>query len=156
MDIEAATDAIHEAETTRKAGKFAQTSSPAQIAYQISRRPFLPGEDDPWVDGEREKLGTVFIRSCECLADCYIWHGEPSLAIEAAKLVVAREPFRETGYQLLMRAHSAAGNRAEALWVYEKCRKLIRDELGVDPSPATREVYLRVLKSAKIETGRRP
>ena len=149
VDVEAAASAIHEAEAARKAKKMAQSFSPAQIAFQISRRPFLAGGEGPWVDGEREKLGTFFVRSCECLADCYIWNGEPSRAIEVSQLVVAREPFRETAYQLLMRAHAAAGNRAEALWVYEKCRKLIADELGADPSPATKAVYLQVLKSAK-------
>lgn len=149
VDVEAAAGAIHEAEVARKAKKPAKSFTPAQIAYQISRRPFLPGEEGPWVDGEREKLGTIFVRSCESLADCYIWNGEPSRAIEVAKLVVAREPFRETAYQLLMRAHAAAGNRAEALWVYEKCRKLIAEELGADPSPATKAVYLQVLNSVK-------
>lgn len=149
VDVEAAADAIHEAEVARKGRKWARVFGPAHVAYQISRRPFLPGEDSPWIDGEREKLRTTFVRSCECLADCYISNGEPSLAVESAKEVVAREPFRETGYQLLMRAHAAAGNRAEALWVYERCRKLISEELGADPAPETKAVYLKVLKGAK-------
>ncbi len=67
--------------------------------------------------------------------------------MEAARDAVMLEPFRETAYQLLMRAHAAAGNTAEALWVYERCRKLISEELGVDPSRQTREVYRQVLQS---------
>jgi DNA-binding SARP family transcriptional activator len=57
------------------------------------------------------------------------------------------EPLRERGYQLLMRAHAAAGNRAEALWTYEQCRRLLVEELGVDPSAATKAVHLEILQS---------
>ena len=67
--------------------------------------------------------------------------------IEAARDAVEAEPFRETGHQLLMRAHAAAGNTAEALRAYERCRRLVADELGVDPSPATRTVYEQILAS---------
>ena len=44
---------------------------------------------------------------------------------------------RETGWQRLMRALAAAGNRAEALRAYAQCKKLLADELGVAPSPET-------------------
>jgi DNA-binding SARP family transcriptional activator len=39
------------------------------------------------------------------------------------------------------------GNRAEALRVYECCRNLLSDELGVPPSPQTEAVYLDILRS---------
>ena len=149
VDYEAAADGLHEAETARRAGKKAMPTGygHAHVAYQIARRPFLPGEKGPWVDERQEKLRTIFVRSCECLAEFYIWNGEPALGVDVAKLVVAREPFRETGYQLLMRAYAAVGNRAEALLVYERCRKLIAQELGADPSAETKAVHRRLLGS---------
>jgi DNA-binding SARP family transcriptional activator len=147
VDLEAAPDSIHEAEGFLKEKKQREAWAAAQVAYHISRRPFLANEAGAWVDEQRERLRTVFARACECLAETYIWNGEPSIAVDVAKEVVAIHPFRETGYQLLMRAHAAAGNRAEALWVYERCRKLISEELGVAPSAETHAVYLKVLHS---------
>jgi len=147
IDIEAAADSLHDAEVLIKTGKRREAYGPAQVAYHIARRPFLSGENGDWVEQHREKLRTIHIRTCECLAEVYLANGEPSLAAEAAKEVVAVQPYRETAYRLLMDAHLAAGNRAEALWVYERCRKLILEELGVAPSPETHAVYLRVLKS---------
>jgi DNA-binding SARP family transcriptional activator len=44
---------------------------------------------------------------------------------------------------------AAAGNRAEALRVYSKCRKLFRDELGATPSPQTEAVFLQILRAAE-------
>jgi DNA-binding SARP family transcriptional activator len=43
--------------------------------------------------------------------------------------------------------HAAAGDRAEALRVFAKCRELLRDELGVSPSPQTEAVYLKILRA---------
>ena len=56
---------------------------------------------------------------------------------------------RKIGPELLMRAHAAAGNRAEALWVYECCRKLISDELGVTPSAETSAAHVDILHGSK-------
>jgi hypothetical protein len=50
-------------------------------------------------------------------------------------------------FALLMRTHAAEGNTAEALRVYERCRKVIADELGVDPSPDTKALHASVLRS---------
>jgi len=49
--------------------------------------------------------------------------------------------------QALMRAHAAAGNRAEALRVYANCRRLFRDELGAEPSEQTASVFVSILRS---------
>ena len=44
-----------------------------------------------------------------------------------------------------MRLHLLNGDRAAALRVYHTCATLLREELGVDPSPATEEIYQRLL-----------
>ena len=55
-------------------------------------------------------------------------------------------PFRESGHRLLMRSLAAEGNTAEALRVYEHLRCLLRDELGVTPSPPTQELHQELLQ----------
>ena len=55
------------------------------------------------------------------------------------------EPFRESGYRRLMEAYAAAGDRAESLRVYERCRRLLADELGAYPSPETEAAYRALL-----------
>lgn len=147
LDVDAASHGIHDAEGQLKAGKWREAWSSAQVAYHVTRRPFLPGEEGPWVEEQRDRLLTIFVRACECLADTYIRNSEPLIAVDVANEVVKALPFRETGYQALMRAHAAAGNRADALWVYERCRKIISEELGVAPSPETNAVYMSVLRS---------
>jgi DNA-binding SARP family transcriptional activator len=67
--------------------------------------------------------------------------GDPAWLIE-------RAPFRESGYRLLMEAKAARGNVAEALHAYERLRVLLREELGVAPSPVVQAVHRRLLQSA--------
>lgn len=147
VDHEAAADAIHEAESALQAGDPARAYGPSAVAHHIARRPFLPGEDAPWIDRRRDKLGSMLVRALECRSEVYLWNGEHALAVEAARDAVALRPFRESAYRLLMRGHAAAGNGAEALRVYERCRALISEELGVDPSPQTKAVHAEVLGS---------
>jgi len=113
----------------------------------IAGRPFLTGEESPWVANRRAALRDVRVRALECRAAVGLDKGLFALAARDAELVLELEPFRETAYQLLMRAHAGAGNPAEALRVYERCRTLIGDELGVEPSPQTEAMYLDILRS---------
>ena len=115
--------------------------------HHIARRPFLPDEEGRWFERRREKLASILVRALECRAEVYLWNRECTLAVEAARDVVALRPFRESGYRLLMRAHAASGNGAEALRVYERCRTLISEELGVNPSPETKAVHADVLRA---------
>jgi SARP family transcriptional regulator, regulator of embCAB operon len=147
IDHDVAADSIHEAEAALRAGDPARAYGPSAVAHHIARRPFLPGEYGRWVEQRRDKLTSILVRALECRAEVYLWNGEHPLAVEAARDALVVEPFRETAWQLLMRAHAAAGNTAEALRAYERCRSLIADELGVNPSPQTKAVHAELLAS---------
>ena len=54
-------------------------------------------------------------------------------------------PYRETGHRILMEALERRGNVAEALRAYERLRVLLREELGIAPSPTLQAVHRRLL-----------
>jgi SARP family transcriptional regulator, regulator of embCAB operon len=145
IDREAAAEAIDEAEALVRAGETKRAWAPSNIAAIAARRPFLPGEEGEWIERERRRLHAILVRALDCLVD--IWHAneEPALAVEAARESITLEPFRETGYQRLIRLHKALGNRAEALRVYEECRRLLACELGAEPSADTEALFLELL-----------
>ena len=75
----------------------------------------------------------------------------PLEAANWAEQTIALAPFRETGYRRLMEAHAAAGNRAEALRVYERAdgfsRRSSAPTLRRRPSRSTASFWRRLLRS---------
>lgn len=148
IDVDAAVDAVVRAEAALVAGDLSEARSQAAAAAALARRSFLPGEEGLWVEEKRRDLREVLVRSLECLRDASLGAGEVAEAIRHADEVTELEPFRESGYRRLMVAHTAAGNPAEALRVYERCRRFLVDELGAYPSAETEAAYLELLRSS--------
>jgi hypothetical protein len=67
---------------------------------------------------------------------------------------LALEPFSERATRLLMRAHADVGELSLALREYERCRTLLSEELGIDPSRQTRDVHLALLRSQRMVPAR--
>jgi DNA-binding SARP family transcriptional activator len=148
IDVESAADALHRAEALAGQRRTDEAVGWALATRAIASRPFVEGANGPWVERRRAWLRDLYLRSLEVLADAWIRRGDHVLASADAEEALRSEPFRESLYRLLMRAHAGAGNRAEALRAYERCARLLADELGVDPTPETEAIYLEILRSA--------
>jgi DNA-binding SARP family transcriptional activator len=149
IDVEHARTAIDQAEGALRRDAPQEAWSDANVAAAIASQSFLPDEQQPWVQQQREMIARVLRRALLVLSVVSTRTGEYELGIQHAADALAAEPFDEIACQALMRAHAAAGNRAEALRVYSKCRKLFRDELGATPSPQTEAVFLQILRAAE-------
>jgi DNA-binding SARP family transcriptional activator len=147
LDVEAARETVHRAESVIVQGDFHRAWGPSQVAMFVSRRVFLPGTEAVWIDEERAALGAVHLRALESYAQAGLGIGgtELAAAVRAGRELVRLEPFRETGYRILMSALAAEGNQAEALVVYDGLRRLLREELGTAPSAPTQELHRRLL-----------
>ena len=150
VDVEAALEGAHRAESAIAEGRWAQAWGPAGIAYHIATRPFLIGLEAPWIDRWRRRLEEVRLRGLECFAAAGLGLGGPALAQaeERARTLTELAPYRETGHCILMEALERRGNVAEALRAYEQLRILLREELGIAPSPTLQAVHRRLLQSA--------
>jgi SARP family transcriptional regulator, regulator of embCAB operon len=150
VDIEAAAEGIHRAETHAARGEWAEAWGPAGVAYHVSSRPLLQGHDARWLDEWRRRLEDIRLRGLECLAMARLELGGPALmqAEGCARQLIELAPYRETGHRILMEALERQGNVAEALRAYERLRVLLRDELGVEPSASVQRVYRRLLGEA--------
>ena len=153
VDVEAALEGAHRAESCIAEGRWAEAWGPAGIAYHVATRPFLTGLEAPWIDEWRRRLEEVRLRGLECFAASALGLGGPALAQaeQRARMLTELAPYRETAYGILMEALERRGNVAEALRAYEQLRVLLREELGVAPSPAVQGVHRRLLRSADEE-----
>src|SRR5207244_11099218 len=122
IDVEAATDAVHRAESAVAQGEVHRAWGPAQVALSASGRPFLSDEDAPWIAAERMLLADLNLRALEAYAGAALGIGgtELAAAVRAGRELTRREPYRESGWRLLMQAPAAGGNPAEALRADER------------------------------------
>ena len=147
VDLEAAADGLHRAESAAARGAWPDVWGPARVAQHVALRGFLPGEDAPWVREVRHRVEGLYLRALELAAQSSLAIGGSELATaeRSARTLVEKAPYRESGHRYLMEVLDAQGNRAEALQVYERLRTLLREELGSAPSPATQELHRGLL-----------
>jgi DNA-binding SARP family transcriptional activator len=112
----------------------------------------LPGWYDDWVQEEREWLRQTRLHALEALARRLSTSGRHADAIQAALAAIRLEPLRETAHRSLIEIHLAEGNWSEASCQFQRYRKSLREELGVEPSDSIR---LLLEKRPRPATGRR-
>jgi DNA-binding SARP family transcriptional activator len=90
--------------------------------------------DEEWLTAERERFRQLRLHSLEALSEHLISAGWYGAAVETAIGAIQADPYRESAYLLLVRAHLAEGNQFEARRQYSIYRSLMRTELGLEPS----------------------
>ena len=98
-----------------------------------------------WLQTERERLRERFFNALLQAAELYAEAGHYADAITNCRRLLASDEVRENAYQALMRYQAESGDSAGALLTYERCRALLSDELGADPSPMTQQLHQRIL-----------
>ena len=147
IDLEAATEALHRAESAIAREAWEEAWGPARVPQHVCARGFLPGEDAPWIDELRRRVEDVYLRSLELVARAGVGIGGAELdtAERAARRLVELAPYRESGYRALMETLARRGNSAEALVVYDALRTRLREELGTAPSAPTQQLHRKLL-----------
>lgn len=156
VDVEAAFEALHRAESHVANGEWAEAWGPSGVAYHIASRPLLEGHDRAWLDDwRRRRLADARVRGLESFAAARLGLGGPTLpqAVDCARMLIELAPFRETAHRILIEALAQSGNVAEALRAYDRLRITLRDELGIAPSPAVQSVYRRLLGETPTSTA---
>ena len=113
----------------------------------------LLGCYDDWIVSERERLSQVFAGMLEQLIQLCERQRDYSLAIRYAERLRRYDPLHEATYRHLMRLHTLNGERARGLRIFHTCVTTLKRELDVDPSPATRETYARLIEGARSSTS---
>ncbi|MBZ9961356.1 alpha/beta hydrolase [Mesorhizobium sp. BR1-1-14] len=131
-------------ELDSKVFEHACNVGPLDEAADIYKGDYLGGfslpdcpEFDEWVFFRREALRSRLVQTLERTIEAKIAGGEPRSAVVHATRLAALDPLSESAHRHLIRAHLAAGDRAAAERQAESCVRLLRDELGVAPDPAT-------------------
>jgi DNA-binding SARP family transcriptional activator/tetratricopeptide (TPR) repeat protein len=150
IDLEAASSELGRALQALERADARVAWALAQVPLNIASRGLLPGTQARWLEPPRRDLEDTRLQALEVIGRAGLGLGGSQLASveRAARGLIDAEPYRESGYVLLMEALAARGNVAEAVRVFERLRTLLRDELGTAPSPNAIEAHERLLRPA--------
>ncbi|MET9464394.1 BTAD domain-containing putative transcriptional regulator [Streptomyces sp. NPDC006544] len=107
----------------------------------------LAGVPGPHAETERTRLAEWRLQLLETRLDLDLELGHHAEAVSELTALTAAHPLRERLRELLMLALYRSGRQAEALAVYADTRRLLADELGVDPCPELSDLQQRILRA---------
>ena len=100
----------------------------------------LEGWYEDWALAEREVFHQLRLHALEALCRHLVSAGNMAQAVEAGLAAVNCEPLRESAQRELIKAFVAEGNSVTALRQYQAYSRLLRSELGVEPSRELKEI----------------
>jgi DNA-binding SARP family transcriptional activator len=116
-----------------------------QEAAALYKGAVLPDCTAEWIEADRERLRQRAREVLTRLVALLEQDRAFSEAIAHAQHLLRVEPLDEEAWCALMRCHARRGERATALHLYQQCAALLKQELGVQPSAATRITYREIL-----------
>jgi DNA-binding SARP family transcriptional activator len=152
-DFESAVARADQAERAREPASLREALEQAVALYQGDLMPSCYGD---WIQEQREALSTVFAEALERLVLLAESQRDYQGAIRHAQHLLRHDPLHEATYRRLMRLFALSGDRAGALHTYHTCATTLQRELGVEPSPATREAYERLLRTDALPSPALP
>ncbi|MBK9055183.1 MAG: protein kinase [Chloroflexi bacterium] len=99
---------------------------------------------EDWLIAQRTHWRELALNALHQLTDWHLQQRHHPQAISTANRLLALDPWREEAHRQLITALARNGQRAAALKQYETCRRLLDEELGLEPSAATRHLAERL------------
>lgn len=112
--------------------------------------------DESWALAERNRLSELRLRSLEDRVEAELALANHRAIIAEVGELVARHPRRERLRGQLMLALYRSGRQSDALQVYEDGRRLLADELGLEPAPELRRLQTAILRQELEVAAPRP
>ena len=101
--------------------------------------------DVPFVEITTARLEELRVSAAETLADAHARRGRADGDVALLEELATLDPLRESLALRLVTALYAAGRQADALAAFERCRRSLAEQLGIDPAPPLRQAYAAVL-----------
>src|SRR5436190_3356541 len=142
VDAARAVGALHRARELRAAGRLADASAVAREALDLWRGPPLADlQDNGWAGDELRRLEDMRLSLLEEEFDSRLALGVSPGLVEELEAACASAPLRERLHAQLVLALGMSGRRTDALLEYDRIRRRLSEELGIEPGTVLREAH---------------
>lgn len=133
-----------------------------ELAVTLYKGDFLDGfsinEDsfETWARDKQKNLSELAIQKMTSL--CYFWmsFGDLDKSITISINILVVDPLHESSHQTLMRLYTLIGRRESAIKQYQECKKVLMDELNVEPQVETSELYKNIINKEPLISSAKP
>ncbi|MFF3752616.1 BTAD domain-containing putative transcriptional regulator [Streptomyces sp. NPDC002018] len=136
-----------EAESARRSGAAGRVVAELRAALDLFPGTPLAGLPGPYAERQRDALDRMRSSARNALLQAELDRGGHAFVVDELTALVADRPFDERLREMQMVALYRCGRQAEALSAYQEARRVLADELGVDPGVGLRTLHERVLKA---------
>lgn len=156
VDWDEAARHVADARAALDAGRAREAVTAAETARALFGGQPLAGWVSTTADATRQRARELQALAAVLQARALVQCDRADSAVDVLRQQTASDPLDEPAHVALMEALAAAGRPGEALSVYDELRRRLADELGVDPSPAARELFARLLDGTAVPVAPAP
>ncbi|WP_183408304.1 ATP-binding protein [Nocardioides pocheonensis] len=147
LDLDELGVVVAEAERRHREGKPTGAVAAARIALALVRGPIPPPTTDAeWVRADHAAAEQLVRRARRVAASAMLDTDDWLDALDLAAADARADPYDEDAVRLVMRANALGGRPAIALAAYADLRKVLAEDLGSDPAPATAALHETILR----------
>jgi len=146
IDAEEFEQWIVEAEKAKREKDAARQRAILESAHKIYRGEFMLGVYENWAEERRQFYTEQSARVVAALAKLSLSEKLWADALRYAGEALAGDPFREDMHRLMMKAFAAQGKPASVKQHFERMKKALRTELGIEPAEETKRLYVELIK----------
>ncbi|MEV5483731.1 MULTISPECIES: AfsR/SARP family transcriptional regulator [Streptomyces] len=147
LDHDRAEQYAAEAEKAKASGDRGRARELLESALALWDGEPLAGLAGPYAETQRTRLDEWRLSLTEARLELILESGRHADVVSELTALTAAHPLRERLRELLMLALYRSGRQAEALAVYADTRRLLADELGVDPCASLSDLHQRILRA---------
>nr|SBO94340.1 transcriptional regulator, SARP family [Nonomuraea gerenzanensis] len=148
IDAHAFAERVDAAGQAKKADDVEQALHDLDEALKLWRGRPLSGVPGPFADGECARLEELRLTAVEARTEALVRLGRPEEGLAELHDLIRGHPLRERPRELLVLALHGCGRQAEALMAFDEARRVLANELGVDPGEGLRLAHRVVLSGS--------
>jgi DNA-binding SARP family transcriptional activator/tetratricopeptide (TPR) repeat protein len=145
LDAEMFGQHVARARESRERDDMLATIRSLDAALALFQATPLSGIPGPWADIERVRLGELQLTVIEERIEAMLGYGRHAEAAVQLAGLVREHPLRERLRGQLMLALYRCGQRADALAAFAAARRVLIEELGIEPGPELRRMHAQIL-----------
>lgn len=152
LDVEEFETSIENARIAKKNNNLNEQEYELKNSIALYNGQLVPNCYSEWIEDYRSNYKQSYLEALKALISLLESKREYKEAIHFSNKFIKTEPYDEKAWRMLIKLYSLNNDRVKAIRCYEDCLETLRDELNIEPTDETKELYEQILKNNQFVT----